>query len=488
VIAHARRNSIYRLENPKQKKHVKIKSILKCALLGGLPLALAGCAGTNPKAAFNDVDKTVMMRTGESIQWPHNDYSANDIAKAIEPLLKSNLTAPAAVTIALLNNRSLQAEFEEIGISQADLAQASRLPNIEIAGSWRFPDRPPSAADIEYSAAGNLLDLLTLPARKKIAARNLEQTKSQVADKVLQLAADTQMAFYTLQAQMELTNRLAIIVAVNDAAADFAQRQYDAGNITDLDLRDQLASAAQSHFDWMRAQAETQADRERLNRALGLSDGQLDWPIADGLPPLPATEMPLTNLEALAVNQRLDLAAARSQEESIAAARRLKEHTRFIPGVTVGVDTERTPDGQRVTGPTLDLELPIFDQGQPAVAKLTAEYQQAKDNYAAQEVNVRSEVRQAQDALLAARAEVEYSQNNLLPLRQKILGETLRHYNAMEKSVYELLLAKESEQIAEQSSIAALRDYWLARVALERAVGGRLNENQSRRMSAATPH
>ena len=236
----------------------------------------------------------------------------------------------------------MRADFEQIGISQADLAQASRLPNIELAGSWRFPDRPPSAVDVEYSAAGNFLDLLTLPARKKIAARNLEQTKLEAADKVLQLAAETQTAFYTLQAQMELTNRLGTIVEVNDAAADFAQRQYDAGNINDLALHKQQASAAQSHLDLLQAQAEMQMDRERLNRLLGLSDGQLDWPIANELPPLPATEMPLTNLEALAVNQRLDLAAARSQAQSIAAALRLKEHTRWIPGVTVGVDSERT--------------------------------------------------------------------------------------------------------------------------------------------------
>src|SRR5471032_1900633 len=157
-----------------------------------LPLAIAGCASTNPKAAFNDVDKTVNARMGESVQWSHNNSTNNETAKVIEPLLQTNLTAPAAVTIALLNNRSLQGEFEEIGISQADVAQASRLQNIEIAGSWRFPNRPPSAADVEYSAAGNLLDLLTLPAKKKIAARNLEQTKLRVADKVLQLASDVQ--------------------------------------------------------------------------------------------------------------------------------------------------------------------------------------------------------------------------------------------------------------------------------------------------------
>ena len=453
---------------------MKIKNILKFALLGALPLVFAGCASTNPKAAFNDVDKTVAARTGDSIQWPRNDSSTNEIAKAIEPLLQTNLTAQSAVTIALLNNRSLQAEFEEIGISQAHVAQASRLPNIEIAGSWRFPDRPSSAADIEYSAAGNLLDLLTMPARKKVAARNLEQTKLQVADKVLQLAAETQTAFYDLQAQMELLNRLNTIVEVNEAAADFAQRQYDAGNINDLALHEQQAPAIQSRLDLMNAKAQVQAQREQLNRLLGLSDAQINWQIAEELPSLPANEISLTNLESLAVNQRLDLAAKRNQAESIAAALRLKRHTRFIPGATIGVDTERTPDGQRVTGPTLDLEIPIFDQGQPAIAKLTAEFEQAKDNYAAQEVNVRSAVREVQASLLAARKSVEFSQKDLLPLRQKILGETMLQYNAMQKNSFDLLLAKEREQNAEQGGIEALRNYWLARVELERAVGGRL--------------
>jgi cobalt-zinc-cadmium efflux system outer membrane protein len=451
-----------------------------------LPLAIAGCASTNPKAAFNDVDKTVNARTGQSVQW-RNDSSSNQITMAIEPLLKTNLTAPTAVTIALLNNRSLQAEFEEIGISQADVAQASRLQNIEIAGSWRFPNRPPSAADIEYSAAGNLLDLLTLPAKKKVAARNLEQTKLRVADKVLQLAAETQIAFYDLQAQTELGKRLNTIIEVNDAQADLAQRQYDAGNINELELHNQQAPSMQSHLDLIKAKAEVQAQREHLNRLLGLSGEQINWQIADELPSLPEKELPLENLELLAVSQRLDLAATRSQAEAILAALRLKQHTRFIPGATIGVDTERTPDGQRVTGPTFDLELPIFDQGQPAIAKLMSEFQQSKDNYAAQEINVRSEVREARAGLLAAREAVEFGQKNLLPLRQKILGETLLHYNAMQKNSYDLLAAKEREQMAEQGGIAALRDYWLARVELERAVGGRLTNETNSPAPAMSP-
>ncbi len=435
--------------------------------LAALPLILVGCAATSPKAALDDVNKTVAARTGQQTIGMSNDV--------VTILLQTNLTAQSAVTIALLNNKSLQAEFAEVGISQADLAQASRLHNIQLFGSWRFPNQPPSLADTEYSAAADILDLLTMPARKKIAARNLEQTKLQVADKVLRLAADTQMAFYKLQSQSELGKRLNMIVEVNEAAADLAQRQFDAGNINDLELHNQQAPAIQARLDLMHAKAETRMEREHLNRLLGLSGGQINWQIADELPLLPEKELPLENLEALAVNQRLDLAAKRSQAESIAAALKLKRKTRFIPGVTLGVDTERSPDGQRVTGPTLGLELPIFDQGQPAVAKLAAEFQQANNNYMAHEVNVRSEVRETRDALLAAREAVEFSQKNLMPLRKRILGETLLDYNAMQKSSYELLAAKERQQMSEQGYVEALRDYWIARVGLESAVGGRLS-------------
>jgi len=462
-------------------------TILKPVFLAAIvPLAMAGCTSTNPKPAFDDVQKTVAARTGQSVEWQRG-HSSNEVAKAIGPLLKATLTAQSATAIALLNNRSLQAEFEEIGISQADLARASRLQNIELTGSWRFPNEPPSALDAEYSATANILDLLTLPARKKIAARNLEQAKLQVANKVLRLAADTQMAFYTLQAQTELAARLTVIGEANAAGADLAQRQVDAGDINELELHERQAPSLQSQLDLMKAKAAAQAQRERLNRLLGLAGEQINWQIADELPLLPATEPPLKNLEALAVAQRLDLAAKRSRLESLAAALRLQKNTRYFPGVKAGVDTEAMQNGQRVTGPTLDLELPLFDQGQPATARLTAVIEQAKDEYAAQEVNVRSEVREALAALAAAREAVAFSRTNLLPLQRRILGETLLHYNGMQKNTYDLLLAKDREQQAEQSVVEATRDYWLARVSLEFAVGGRLAMPAGATMPAMDP-
>jgi len=160
--------------------------------------------------------------------------------------------------------------------------------------------------------------------------------------------------------------------------------------------------------------------------------------------------------------------------ESIAAALRLEKKARFVPGAMVGVDTEAMQNGQRVTGPTLALEAPLFDQGQPALARLVAVYSQARDDFEAAEVNVRSEVREGQAAVAAARESVAFAQDKLLPLRRQILRDTLLQYNAMQKSSYDLLWAREREQEAERSAVEASRDYWLARVSLERALGGRL--------------
>lgn len=452
-----------------------IKPILLVAVL---PLAFAGCTSTNPKAAFNDMGKHVASRTGQEVRWMRDDAERREIEKAVEALLQTNLTAQSAVSIALLNNRTLQADFEEIGISQADLSAASRLRNPEFEGFWRFPNHGPNL-NSEYSLAQDFLDLLTLPARKKIAARNLEAVKLRIAHQVLTLAAEAQTAFYTVQAQQQLTNRLGLIVEVNEAAADVALRQYDAGNINALDLQNQQAAYTQSRLDLARAQTQLRADREKLNRLLGLWGKQTAWQMEAELPSLPEKELPLENVEALAISHRLDLAAARGEVINVQSALKLKKSVRWIPGASLGFSAEQDLDHSWVLGPTLSLEVPIFDQGQPEIARLASEYRRAARNLEALAVNIRSEVREARDALIAARDAAEYFQKVLLPQRQRILRETLLQYNAMQLGNIALLSAKEREALAERVAIETLRDYWIARAELERAVGGRLSGEMS---------
>lgn len=440
-------------------------------LMAAVPLVFAGCTTTHPTAAFDGVNRTVRERTGNEVRWLRDD-SWHESDQAVESLLRTHLTVQSALAIALLNNRSLQAQFEEIGVSQAELAQASRLKNPVITANWRPPLNGPGMVNSDYGLTQNFLDLLTLPARRKIAARNLEIAQQHLAHDILLFSEEVQTAFYMLQARQQFALRLALIVEVNEAAADVAQRQFNAGNINQLDLHSQQLAFTQSRLDLARTRATARTERERVNRLLGLWGEQTVWQITPDVPALPLDELSLDDVEAVAVTRRLDLAAARGEVVAVAYALNLKRNTRYFPGVDLGVSSERDLDGTWVLGPSIALEIPLFDQGQPEIANLTARYRQARRHFEALAVNIRSEVRESRDALIATREMAEYHQRFLLPQNRQLLGETLLQYNAMQMGNYDLLLAKQREQQAEQAAIEARRDYWIARTHLQIALGG----------------
>ena len=141
----------------------------------------------------------------------------------------------------------------------------------------------------------------------------------------------------------------------------------------------------------------------------------------------------------------------------------------------------------RVTGPSLALQLPIFDTGRASIARLEAEYRRSQRLLEALAVAARSEVREARDLVVAWRDMAQYYRSVMLPQRVQILDLTLRHYNMMLKGAYDLLLAKQSEVATERAYIEAWRDYWIARTELEQAVGGRLPAPRAAGVDSTVP-
>jgi cobalt-zinc-cadmium efflux system outer membrane protein len=449
--------------------------VRRILLTAGSTVFLASCASVDPHPAFTDMEKAVSDRTGAHATWARTAAEGDMVADAVRARLKDALTVDAAVRVALVNNRSLQAAFEEIGVSQADLAQSALVRNPEFDGFLRFPKGAPSGNNVELGVVQDVLDIFTLPLRTKIGAAQLEQTKLRVGSEAVELAAEVKTAYFNLQARQQLVGRLELIMEVNRAAAEFAQKQHEAGTMNDLDFATHQATYNQSKVDVAVEAAQVPTDRERLNRLLGLWGADTGWKIAGPLPAIPGDEIPLEGLESLAISQRLDVAAASWGVDVVGRALALKRGTRYFPvGINVGVQTEKESGGQRVTGPSLALQLPIFDMGKASIARLVAQHRQAQRRLEALAINARSEVREARDLLLATRDLARYYGSVLLPQRVEILDLTLKHHNMMLKGTYELLLAKQSEVATERSYVAAWRDYWIARTQLERAVGGRL--------------
>jgi cobalt-zinc-cadmium efflux system outer membrane protein len=441
---------------------------------------LGGCVSTTEQQqAFAPVQADVAGLSGDRAVWNQDVDSDKLVTDETWQRLKAPLDASAAAQIALLNSPDLQATFEDIGISQADLVQAALLKNPVFAGSWRFPDVPPAITDAEYSITADFLDLVMKPLKEKIARQNLAATQARVTHQVIELIAEVKTAFYTYQADLQLAGRLKLILQADQAGADLAQKQQQAGNLNQLGSLNQQTQVASAQMAMADAQKETIAAREKLNRLMGLRLAAITWTARPELPPLPARDPGTANLEFVALAQRRDLQALRGETDAVGQALALKSNTRFLPtSIDIGADTERMPD-QRVTGPTASLELPIFDQGQGEVAKLAAQHRQLQRRLQALEIEIGSEVREASRTLFVDRQEVELLKKTVVPLNIKAVNQTLEQFNAMQLNTYDLFLAKQRELEAERDYIGAWRDYWIARAELEAAVGGNLNAHPS---------
>src|SRR6202795_1532504 len=140
-------------------------------------LGLGGCAGFSKDGGFDTVAHAAKTHLAKDVQWPRTEGEQAKAMEQVSDLLAHPLAADDAVQIALLNNRALQASFEELGISEADLVQSGRLPNP------RFTYRHASAAgfyNIEEAVSFDVLSLATAPFAHDIEKRRFAQTQNAV--------------------------------------------------------------------------------------------------------------------------------------------------------------------------------------------------------------------------------------------------------------------------------------------------------------------
>jgi outer membrane protein, heavy metal efflux system len=420
---------------------------------------------------FSAVEKKVKERTGHSVSWEQNQAAREESLAQARALLRKPLTSSSAVQIALLNNRDLQSAFDEIGLSFADLREARMLANPEADLAVSVP----AGTLFEWSIAQNFLNLLMIPMRARVAREHLAAAQLRVSDVVIKIVAEVKSAAFEFEAGEALLERLRMARDAQGASLQLMQDIHAAGNAPDLKLVEEQAAYSQSRLALEMAEAAQREHREKLNRLLGLWGSDTDWKFAGALPDVPAAAPSIHGLETLAVANRLDLAAARAELTGLVKALGLEKTFRFVGVLEFGVASSHDADSPASTGPSVRLELPVFNQGQPRIARAEAQLRLAQSRFEQLAIGVRSDVRELRDRMLSKRDMALFYREDLLPTRRRILALTLLNYNAMLSGAFELFAAKREELEAERSWIEARRDYWIARAELERAVGGDLD-------------
>lgn len=437
-------------------------------------LGVCACAGFSPDSGFDSVARNSQRHLALQPRWPRTPEERAKADAQVAELLGHPLSAADAVQVALLNNRLLQADFEELGISEADLVQAGRLPNP------RFDLRHASAGgqyDIEETLSFNVLSLLTMPYAIKVEKRRFAQTQNAVVLRIAGLAQDTRAAFYTAVAARVSRDYQIKVRAAAETGVTLAQRMVAAGNWNKLDEAREQNFHAAAVQDLTQAQLLEQSARERLLVLMGLPAEKAGGPapqFAASLPELPERPEELPDVEQALLQSRLDLQSMRAQLDELRERLKLSRSTRFVNVLDMGAT--RVRQGARSTpferGYVVTLEVPIFDSGAPRLKKSEAVYAQAVDRFAQAAIEARSQIRVAYAGYRAAYELALQQRDQVLPLRKAVTQENLRRYNASQIGIFELLSDAREQAAGVDGYIQRLRDFWIAKSQLDAALLG----------------
>jgi outer membrane protein TolC len=458
------------------------------AILAGLvpAIMLSGCTWFAPDAGMNVVTTIAQQELNKDAAAIRSPEEAEAADARVRRLLRRTLTVEAAVQIALLNNRGLQAAYDELAIADAERVGQSLPPNPTF--SWRRIQAGP-ALESEMQLVTNIIALATLPARSEIAAERFHQAQLRAVEETLRVAHEARRAYYRAVAARELVHFLTESQSAAEASTKLAASLRETGAMSKLDQTREQVFYADLTAQLATVRQREASEREALIRAMGLTDASLDFKLPNTLPAVPRGVQTLAGVELDAVTRRVDLQIARIELDVLAKSYGLTQATRFINILDGGYADKlekRADERTLMRGFDIRLQVPLFDFGEVRVRQAEATYMQSVNRLLELGVNARSEAREAYRVYRSTHDIADHYQREVLPLRKIISDETLLRYNAMLIDVFSLLTEARQRIAATITAIEAKRDFWLATVDLKAAVaGGGRSSNRNERVTPA---
>lgn len=447
------------------------------ALVG---LLAAGCAKFTDDGGMAPVTDGVRREIGRDAVKLSSPEDMRRARERVQALLAEPLSEEAAVQIALLNNRGLQAAYNDLGISEADYVQTSQPPNPAIVLNRTFGTG--SFVEFGFQLVGNLLAFATLPAKTEIAKREFEEARYRAVATTLSLTIDVRRAYVRALAAQQ---RLALLDQARqtaDASAQLMKQLGETGAANKLDQARVSAFYADLSVQVAQARLAVTTSREALTRILGLWGSDLAYRLPARLPVLPAAADALADVEVDAMRRRVDLIVLRYEIVTLAKSANFVNATRYLSFLELGLgyrnEVENGGTGEQTSknryGIELGIVIPVFDTGQARMTAAHEIYMRAINRLVERSVNARSEARVAYATYRATYDIARYYQSRIVPLRRQISSEVLLRYNGMLSDVFEVLIEERERINASIASLDALRDYHLAVADLQAAliVGG----------------
>jgi len=325
------------------------------------------------------------------------------------------LDEASVLRLVVLNHPGLSASRAERGVAQANVLDASVLPNPSVQANLGF--LVSGAGDVPAWSAGfaqSLQALVTRGARREEARASASATDAQLLwetwvtlSRARQLVVDVVDGERRLAVQQRVADLLE--ARASSLRSALARGDEEAGAASAVFV---AASDARSACDDARHTLGGQ--RAELATLMRL-DTEASLPLAP-LPALPPLDLKQTQATVATMGEhRPDLAALRFGYAAQEARLRGAILSQFAP-LSLGVDATRDSSKVLNIGPSASLDLPVFDRQQGKIAVADATRQQLHDEYTARIDAATAEARALIAALAVNEREVSRGLTDTAPL------------------------------------------------------------------------
>ena len=366
-------------------------------------MCIRDSAGIEVGTGFDEVANLVVERGGAAFSDRENPAAPAGVNVQTYTNLKGPISIDRALHIALTNSPNLQAQYARLAISRADVLQAGLLRNPTFdatvgAGITGAPTR------FALGAVYPFIDLVYRKSRTKAARADFRATQIEVAESVIEHANRVASAYLDLaQSTARLKARQDIVIVVQ-SQLQAIERLVAAGTIDGSEFAELQVTSSMAEIQREAERGERDAARTRLAALIGTPlKNELNTNLE--LENIGNYDNRLEELSKRAHRQRLDLIRAEQEVKvrkfALAKADRLFDED----SNELGLEFEDEED-ERFLGPSVSVEVPVFDQGEVRRLKAEAELIEAERKLKAIKNSIDAEVQVAHQRVIARSATV----------------------------------------------------------------------------------
>lgn len=419
-----------------------------------------------------------------------NHFKSNSIAMHTAPsrslfltllVLLSTPFSASALTLTLseigprVRNSNPTLKATRLAVEEARGRQlgAGRPSNPTVGTEWRNPSKF-SEGSVMFSVDQAFPITSRLKLEKKLTTQLVAAAELEVRDAervLISVAQSLAVQVLSINQQRALRQQQTTLAV---KLSDFVQSRAKAGEISSLD-------AAQAQVDSQRLLVEARKLETERQRLLGSLKSLLNLNPNDTL--TIAGDLPATNVPERRNNytQRPDYQLAQNK---IAAAQtdaqlaKSKKWQDLSAGVFGG--PEYRPSGAEgressgFVGVRISIPLPLWNKNEGDIAEKNASAERARLEYDALSKQIASEAENAREEMIANADLARETRDKLLPLVIEQTEKLEKAYETGQTDLLTVLRTREQRLQMEAAALDAVRDFHLARIRYEAAVGSTL--------------